>query len=78
MYDQMSDHHLSQKPAPTNQNGAKPVGTPHLREEAVKLLPIKRATHYLQSTTKHERNESFAEKIVSLRNMMKTGLHIIR
>ncbi len=39
---------------------------------------LKRATRYSQTTTKPGQNESFAEKIVSLRNMTKTMLHTIR
>ncbi len=42
------------------------------------LKSLKRATHYSRTITKHGQNESFAEKIATSQNMMKTMLHTIR
>ncbi len=39
-YDQTSDQHFYYKPAPNNQNWADQMGTLHLSEEAVWLLPV--------------------------------------
>ncbi len=45
---------------------------------AILHVTVKRAARYLQTTTKHGENESFAKKIVSSQNTAKTVLLTIR
>ncbi len=50
VYDQISDSHLYQGPAPVDHNGTKLMETLHLWEDTVRLLPVREIARYPQQT----------------------------